>query len=459
VLPGLTDRTESPTRTLVPVTVDGRDAWLRGLPESGARWVEAAGFKATPGSVVMLPPDTDGAEPAWAAGVGDDFWGFAALPAVLPPGRYGLTAVDGPTATRAAIGWALGSWRFERYCAAGEAAPLLVWSEAADRAVVERIAGAILLVRDLVTTPANDLGPAELAAVAGTIAAAHGAAMQIVVGDDLLVRNYPMIHAVGRASTRAPRLIDLRWGDPAAPKLTLVGKGVCFDSGGLDVKTASGMLIMKKDMGGAAHALALAGMIMDARLPVRLRVLVPAVENAVSGDSFRPLDVLPSRRGLSVEIGNTDAEGRLVLADALAEASAERPDLLIDFATLTGAARVALGPDLPAMFCNDEATAAGLLAAAERVEDPLWRLPLWPGYAKQLKSAVADLNSAPDWNFAGSIVAALFLERFVDAGIPWIHLDLFAWNATDRPGRPKGGEAMALRAAFALIEERFGGAR
>jgi leucyl aminopeptidase len=306
-----------------------------------------------------------------------------------------------------------------------------------------------------VNTPAEDMGPAELAAAARSLARAHGARAAVITGDALLQRNYPTIHAVGRASARAPRLIDLRWG-AKGPRITLVGKGVCFDSGGLDLKPAAGMEIMKKDMGGAAHVLGLAGMIMAAKLPVRLRVLIPAVENSVSGNAFRPLDIIRTRKGLTVEVGNTDAEGRLVLCDALAEAMTEKPDLVVDCATLTGAARVALGPDLPAMFANDDATAEALLRHGLAEDDPLWRLPLHAGYRTMLDSKIADMNNVSSGSFAGAITAALFLEAFVDAAVPWVHLDLYAWNPRAKPGRPEGGAAMGLRALYALIAERAG---
>jgi len=307
-------------------------------------------------------------------------------------------------------------------------------------------------VRDLINTPAGDLGPAELATAARKLAKAHGGRLSVIAGDALLKRNYPAIHAVGRASAKAPRLIDLRWGR-RGPKVTLVGKGVCFDSGGLDLKSAAGMKLMKKDMGGAAHVLGLASMVMAAGLPLRLRVLVPAVENSVSGDAFRPLDVLETRKGLTVEVGNTDAEGRLVLCDALAESSREKPDLLIDFATLTGAARVALGTGLPALFCNDEALAGTLLGHGLARHDPLWRLPLHRPYRASLDSPVADLNNISDGPYGGAITAALFLEAFVGDGVPWAHVDLMAWNTGASPGRPQGGEAMGLRAVYGAIEQ------
>jgi leucyl aminopeptidase len=313
-------------------------------------------------------------------------------------------------------------------------------------------------VRDLVNTPSEDCGPEQLAAAVRTLAERHGARVREWIGEDLLRENFPAIHAVGRGSVRAPRLIELTWGNEERPRLTLVGKGVCFDTGGLDLKPADGMRAMKKDMGGAAHALALAGLVMDAALPVRLTLLVPAVENAIGPNSYRPGDVIATRAGLSVEIHNTDAEGRVILGDALSFAAEQQPDLLLDFATLTGAARVALGPDLPALFSNRDALRDELLASARQQQDPMWPLPLWQGYANYLESAVADLGNAGTSRHAGAIVAGLYLSRFVPERTPWLHLDLYAWNETDRPGRPKGGEAQGLRAAFAFLSARYGGA-
>jgi leucyl aminopeptidase len=321
---------------------------------------------------------------------------------------------------------------------------------------VRRLARAAFLARDLINTPTEDLGPAELAAEAVRVAEAGGACHRVVVGDQLLAENYPTIHAVGRASTRPPRLVDIVWGEPTAPKLTLVGKGVCFDTGGLDLKPASGMRLMKKDMGGSAIMLGLAQAIMDAKLPVRLRVLLPLVENSVAGNAVRPMDIIRTRKGLTVEIGNTDAEGRLILCDALAEASTEKPALLVDMATLTGAARVALGPELAALFCNDDGVAQGMLEAARAEEDPMWRMPLWRPYRKMIDSKVADLNNVSEGPHAGAITAALYLQEFVEPGIPWAHFDVMAWNPQSRPGRPEGGEATALRALYAYIAGRFG---
>ncbi len=382
--------------------------------------------------------------------------GAGRLAEALPEASYRLEQSGGADPTHLALGWALATYAFARYSAKTRPSAALVWPQGADRGRVERLARAAFLARDLANTPAGDMGPEELAAEAARVAKAAGARHRVIVGDDLLTENYPTIHAVGRASTRAPRLVDITWGDAAAPKVTLVGKGVCFDTGGLDLKTASGMRLMKKDMAGAAIVLGLAQAIMDAGLPVRLRVLLPCVENSVSGNAMRPLDIVRTRKGLTVEIGNTDAEGRLILCDALADASTEKPELLIDMATLTGAARVALGPELAALFCNDEALAHGLLDAAEAEEDPMWRMPLWRSYRKMIDSKVADINNVSESPHAGAITAALYLQEFVEPGVPWAHLDVMAWNPQSRPGRPEGAEATALRALYAHIAQRFG---
>ncbi len=436
------------------------DGVLAGLAPMAREWVKANAFAAEPGTVCLMPAPTGGIA-AVLLGVAeeDDPWACAALPGKLPPGSYRIApSPDAKAATQAAVAWMLGTYAFSRYKSRnGRSWPSLVWPEAADRGHAERLVRAVGLVRDLVNTPAADLGPAELADAAGRVAARHGAEVAVIAGDALLTENYPAIHAVGRAAAphRQPRLIDLVWGKATALRVTLVGKGVCFDTGGLDLKPSSSMKLMKKDMGGAAHALALADMIMGAGLPVRLRLLIPAVENAVAGDAMRPLDVLRTRKGLTVEVGNTDAEGRLILADALAEASRDRPDLLLDIATLTGAARTALGPDLPALFCNNDLLASDLLRAGEAEGDPLWRLPLHKPYRRMLDSKVADLGNVSDSPHAGAITAALFLQEFVAAGIPWAHLDVLAWNGAARPGRPEGGEAMGLRALYAVVAGRF----
>lgn len=433
------------------------DAWLARHP-TARPWLQATGFVAAPGERCLLPA-ADGTLGGVVLGLGDEpRWQWAALPRQLPDGVYRLADdVRTADAADAVLGWALGSYTYARYRSQAGRAVRLLWPPAAPRAHLQRTIEAVCFVRDLINTPASDMGPEELADAARTLSRSHGARHRVIVGNDLLLENYPAIHAVGRASNRPPRLIDLCWGDPEQPKVTLVGKGVCFDTGGLDIKTSAGMKLMKKDMGGAAIVLGLARMVMAANLPVRLRVLVPAVENSVGGNAMRPLDVVRTRRGLTVEIGNTDAEGRLILADALAEAAAEDPALLIDVATLTGAARVALGSELPAMFTPDDALADRLLAAGSAVGDPLWRLPLWQAYRRHLDGKTADLSNAPDTPFAGAILAALFLAEFAAPVRPWVHLDVMAWNTDNRPGRPEGGEAMGMRALYALIEERFAG--
>ncbi len=454
-----------PAASTLPLTLLSKSElprWLKAAPAAARNWVAGSGFAAKPGEICLVP-GRDGKPAGALAGLAgdaprEDLWDAAGLPSRLPQGSYQLAQeLEAPAVTRFAVGWALGAYSFGRYKPASRPSAELVWPRQADRAHVERAARASDLVRDLVNTPAEDMGPAELARAAKGMADELGLDIEIIKGEALLKRNFPLIHAVGRASDRAPRLIDLRWGNPAHPRVTIVGKGVCFDTGGLDLKPEAGMKLMKKDMGGGAHALGLARMIVEAKLKLRLRVLVPAVENSVSGNAFRPLDVIKSRSGLTVEIGNTDAEGRLILADALTAASEEKPELMIDFATLTGAARVALGPELPAMFSNDEALAGALLGHGEAEADPMWRLPLWKPYRARLDSKVANINNISDGPFAGSITAALFLREFVGAGIPWAHFDLFAWNPAGRPGRPEGAEAQTLRAVFGVLAERFPG--
>ncbi|MGH6982715.1 MAG: leucyl aminopeptidase family protein [Stellaceae bacterium] len=449
---------------VLPLTVVTREslvATLGRLDPAVARWVEATRFTADAGQYLLVP-GTDGKplRVLAAASESDAVWDLAGLPDALPEGTYALDAAsDDALATPRALGWALGAYAFTRYRARKHPPARLVWPRQADRKLVARLARAQCWARDLINTPAEALGPAELQQAAEALAAKHGARCTAIVGDELLTRNYPTIHAVGRASNRPPRIVDLSWGNARAPKLTLVGKGVCFDTGGLDLKTASGMRWMKKDMGGAATLLALGDAIMDSSLDVRLRILVPAIDNAVSGSALRPGDIVRTRQGITVEIGNTDAEGRLILCDALAEAASEQPDLIIDIATLTGAARVALGPDLPALFVRDDALATTLLAAGTREGDPLWRLPLWQPYREMLKTPIADINNVSEGSFAGAITAALFLAEFVPADIPWMHLDTYAWNGKTKPGRPEGGEALALRALYAFATERYGSKR
>ena len=435
----------------------GLEAFTKGLSAPQRAALAAQKFTAEGYSHAILP-DGDG----WmvCSGVANteslSSWCMAKLAEVLPAGTYRRVGGEpGP----ALYGWVTGQYRFDRYLAkpSEEGPRVLLTKEvkAIEPALAE--AAATALVRDLVNTPAEDMGPAQLEHEAHLIAKVHGAEFKVTAGD-ALERGFPMVHGVGRAASRhhAPRLIELHWGNPKHPRIALVGKGVCFDSGGLDIKPASGMLLMKKDMGGAAHALALAQLVMQAGLKVRLHLLIPAVENAISGNAFRPGDVLRSRAGISVEIGNTDAEGRLVLGDALTRAGEEEPELVIDFATLTGAARVAVGPDLPALFTRRDETAAELLKAGEERDDRCWRLPLFDGYREYLKSDVADLNNSPSNGFAGASVAGLFLDRFVPEGIDWAHFDTFAWRPNAKPGRPKGGDALGLRAAWGLLSKRYG---
>ena len=432
--------------------------WLRETTAAQRRWLQQSGFNGRAGELAQLPVEGARAMALFVFaddGSVTDLWRLASLPLRLPEGSWRAEDLVASVASRLALAWGLGAYQFTRYRKAERAPATLVWPAKANREAVLRVVEASRLARDLINTPAQDLGPTALAQAAVQMARRQRMRARVIVGDALLRSGYRLIHAVGRAADDAPRLIDLTWGDARHPKVTLVGKGVCFDSGGLDMKSADGMKLMKKDMGGAAHALALAQMIVQAHLPVQLRVLVPAVENAISGNALRPLDVIASKKGLTVEIGNTDAEGRLILADALDEACREKPALLVDMATLTGAARVALGPDLPALFVNDDALAAELLDHGEREADPMWRMPLWAPYRTRLKSSVADLNNVADGPMAGAVNAALFMQEFVTAGVPWIHLDLYGWNPWLAPGRPVGAQAQCLRALFALIAARF----
>lgn len=427
--------------------------WLKRQSTATAQWVRGSGFAAKPGAICLVP-QPEGGLARVLVGVedGTDRWSAAVLPAALPKGVYRLAeSTSLSDATSASFGWAIGGYRFRRYKKAEGDLARLVWPQEVDRAAIQRMVAAYGLARDLINTPAEDMGPAQLADAVKAVARAHKAKVSVIVGDDLLAKNFPAVHTVGRASTRPPRLIDLNWGK-SGPRLTLVGKGVCFDSGGLDLKPASGMLLMKKDMGGAALMLALAQMIMAAGLKLRLRLLIPAVDNAVAGNAYRPLDVIRTRKGITVEVGNTDAEGRIILCDALAEASGDKPDLVIDAATLTGAARVALGTELPALFCNDDDVADAILRHGRTEDDPLWRLPLHKAYRRMLDSKVADINNVSDGPYAGAITAALYLHEFIDPGIRWAHIDTMGWNLRDRPGRPEGGEAFGLRALYAFIE-------
>jgi leucyl aminopeptidase len=452
----------SPATSAIPITFATKSSWeaiRAALPPQAAQFAMANGFAAKPGACLVLPT-AEGHIAQVLFGLEDedtrsrDLFRPGSLPGLLPSGVYRFA--NAPHDARlAALAFALGLYRFGRYRKAEVPDVKLVPPDGVDAADIMRMADAAMLARDLVNTPSNDMGPAELELAARELAERHGAAFSSIVGDNLVKQNFPLIHAVGMASTRVPRLIDFTWGDASHPKVTLVGKGVCFDTGGLDLKPSSGMLIMKKDMGGAANVLALAQMVMDAKLKVRLRVLIPAVENAVAGNAFRPLDIFTSRKGITVEIGNTDAEGRLVLADALALADEEKPDLLIDMGTLTGAARVALGPDLPPFYTYDETLALDVARHARGENDPLWRMPLWPAYDSWLDSKVASITNAPSGAFAGSITCALFLQRFVEHAKSWLHLDIYAWTPAAKPARPEGGECQAARAIYKLLGERY----
>lgn len=428
-----------------------------GLSDAQTRLAGLHGFTGAAGEVMVIATSDGGGCDGVLLGLGDggDPFVTGALAAKLPEGRFALLPHAALDRAQALVGYGLGAYRFTTYSSASAPkASLAIAGDDPMDAVVRQLE-ACWLARDLVNTPANDMGPDGIEAAAHTLAKRYKANITVTTGDALLEKNFPMIHAVGRAATRAPRLIDLTWGKAGAPMLTLVGKGVAYDTGGLNIKPGSSMRNMKKDMGGAAHVLALSGMIMDAGLPVRLRVLIPAVENAIAGDAFRPGDILQSRKGLTVEIGNTDAEGRLVLADALTLACEDKPDQIIDMATLTGAARVALGPDIPPFYTTDEAFAADLTAASLALHDPLWRMPLWQPYAKGLKSGVADLCNITTDGFAGSVTAALFLQKFVEPELSWTHLDIFAWNAVSKPHAAVGGEAQTIRALFAALEGRY----
>jgi leucyl aminopeptidase len=432
------------------------DEWLSGRPETLRAYARAAGFRGDAGETLLAPlPDGGVDRVILGLGAAPDPWCFARAAETLPVGEYRIgSAPERLDRTRIALCWALGTYVFARYRKPDRTPPRLVMPQGADAEEVGRLYETVRLARDLVNTPSSDMGPAELQAAAEQLAGEFGAETRAIVGDDLLTANFPMVHAVGRASDRAPRVIELEWGDPAHPRVALAGKGVCFDSGGLDIKPAGPMRLMKKDMGGAANTLALARLIMSSGLKLRLHVVIPAVDNAISGGAFRPGDILASRKGLTVEIDNTDAEGRLVLGDGLARAAEEDPELTLDFATLTGAARVALGPQIVPYYTDDEALAADIETGARTMADPVWRMPLWRGYDDMLKSPIADLINSPANSFAGSIAAALFLQRFAPTK-SWAHFDLFAWNATPRPGRPVGGEAQACLAAYDMLKRRY----
>jgi leucyl aminopeptidase len=428
--------------------------WLAAQTQSIQAWLTATQFKAEVGSVRLIP-NADGKILRVICCVTDKecLWSVGGLPTLLPEGVYTLDVTE-TSLTHYAIAWGLGAYQFTRYKKATRQPARLAIPRKLTT-YVNNIVDSIYLVRDCINTPTDDMGPSEFATVAQQLAEQYQASFSQIVGEDLLQQNYASIYTVGRASDDVPRLIDLRWGNPQHPKITLVGKGVCFDTGGLDIKPSVYMLLMKKDMAGGAHVLGLARMIMEAKLPVCLRVLIPVVENAISGNAYRPGDVIKSRKGLTVEIGNTDAEGRVVLSDALTEAVSEDIDLLIDISTLTGAARVALGTELPAVFSNDDQVVNAVIQHGEKIHDPMWRLPLFAMYREYLNSSIADINNNSTEPYAGAITAALFLKEFVPDHIPWLHFDLMAWNLRTRPGRPQGGEAMVLRALFAYLENKY----
>lgn len=442
------------------VQSDNLENWCAGTDDVTRNWLHAHDFKATAGSYLVVP-DAGGGAACIVLGVSApvSLWDIAGLPKSLPDGTYKLVGdCDQEARDTCALGWLLGCYAYSNYKsdATPKTYPRLVIPEGTDAATTQAFADATTLVRDLINAPPNELGPTALAAAAKALADQFGASFEETVGDDLLKNNFPAIHAVGRAAEDAPRLIEITWGSSDHPVVALVGKGVCFDSGGLDIKSAAGMKLMKKDMGGAAHVLGIAHCVMAMGLKVHLKVLVPAVENAIAGNAMRPSDIVPTRAGITVEIGNTDAEGRVILADALTRAGESNPEVVIDCATLTGAARVALGTELPALFCNDDKFADEILSAGQRATDPLWRMPLWPGYRKMIEGKVADITNSPDGGYAGAITAALFLERFAPEGAAWAHTDIMAWNVSSKPGRPEGGEAMGMRAFVGALISRFG---
>lgn len=447
----------SKSSSAIPIKIIAKDnyaAWLKEQSSLVQEWLNATQFRAEPNTVRMVP-DVNGKISKVVCCVDsiNFFWNAGGLPLILPEGIYQFDDVDLPFLSYA-IAWGLGAYQFTRYKKPTRQ-PAQLYLPANLEAEVMNIVSSIYLVRDCINTPADDMGPSQLAEVAEKLAKEHDATFKQIVGQALLEQNYPGIYIVGRASDDAPRLLDIRWGNPKHPKVTLVGKGVCFDTGGLDLKPSSYMLLMKKDMGGGAHVLGLASMIMQAKLPICLRVLIPAVENSVSGNAYRPGDVITSRKGLTIEVGNTDAEGRVVLADALTEAVSEKPELLIDISTLTGAARVALGTELPAVFSNNDDFVNGVIKQSEKHNDPMWRMPLFALYRDHINSQIADLNNNSSEPYGGAISAALFLKEFVPDDVPWLHFDIMAWNLRARLGRPQGGEAMGLRALFYYLQARF----
>lgn len=441
---------------VTPLSAADLPGWRDQATEDAGRWIASTGFKAKAGQTALVP-DAAGALAEVLVGMeagAPDVWRLAGLPPKLPAGRF--RAAAGGDLTETAIGWALGAYRFDSYKSADGSADeraRLILAEAADAKMVEAVADSIYLARDMINTPAEDMGPAAIQATIEEMAGRHGAEVTATVGDALLDEGYPAVHAVGRAAKEAPRIMELHWGD-GPRKIALVGKGVAFDTGGLDLKTAAGMKIMKKDMGGAATAIGLANLLMASGADISLTLLIPAVENAIGPLAYRPLDIVPTRLGKSVEIGNTDAEGRVILSDALTRATELSPEIIVDFATLTGAARVALGPELPALFANDDGLATSILDAGTACDDPLWRMPLWPGYRKWLDVDHADLTNAPSQPFGGAITAALFLQEFLgESNAAWAHIDTYGWNSASRQGRPKGGEGLAIRALYQALTD------
>ena len=455
----LTCFSEKPAATPIPITVIASNEyaqWLGKQNDISKNWLQSALFRGEPGNVATLP-DASGKISRVVCCVSDlkNFWGVGGLPISLPENVYEFD-VTSENYDKYAIAWGLGAYQFSRYKKPNKKPAQLSLQKCQHADDITNTVEAIYLVRDLINTPTDDMGPSQLAQVVVDLGKQFDASVKQIIGDDLLTENYASIHTVGRASDDAPRLLDLRWGNPAHPKVTLVGKGVCFDTGGLDLKNAAGMILMKKDMAGAAHVLGIARMVMAKALPINLRVLIPAVENSVGGNAYRPGDIIKSRKGLTVEIGNTDAEGRVVLSDALTEAASEKPELIVDISTLTGAARVALGTELPALFCNNDKLAQDLISHGEQQLDPMWRLPLYALYRDGLNSPIADINNSSTDGYAGAIIAGLFLKEFVPDDIPWAHFDLMAWNLKSRPGKPAGGEAMAVRAVFGYLVGKYG---
>ena len=454
----ITHKTTARTTPITLVNGKGYDAWLKKQPPSARAWLSATQFKAKAGNNATIPAASGGmSQVVMVVDEAVNIWSIANLPANLPLGHYTLaTKFSADVVTQLCLGWALATYQFKTYKAPKTTFATLIAPANADMQYVKSMFDSICWARDLINIPANDMHPARLAEEAANWAKAAKGKVQVIKGEALLKANYPMIYAVGKAAEIPPHLVDITFPKKGAPRITLVGKGVCFDSGGLDIKSTSNMKLMKKDMGGAANVLALAKMIIDMKLPVELRVLLPIVENAVAGNAMRPLDIIKTRKGITVEIGNTDAEGRLILCDALTEADSAKPDLLIDCATLTGAARVALGTDIPAFFTHDEKLANELSTISMSMHDPLWRLPLWSGYRSALDTNNADLSNDPDSGYGGAITAALYLNEFVDKKTSWVHIDMMAWNVKSRAGRPQGGEVMGIRALFNFIGKRYG---